>query len=242
MYWFFSFLFIIAVMIPDIIRDSFSFLSEERAEEIAIFSLGTVAFLTFLRNERRILVQRKEKEKAQKKMNQTVKDLVDSYSYIGEVNRKMDILMEVALGLADRSLLDKKKEKEVYESIINAANFLLKGDSTTLRFINVETQRTEHELKIPENSNMRISNKELISMPENVNIIKQDDYLIISSPQKIEQVRSYLVINNYDDQEEKKPRNIEILKLFASQAVFLHAYMEKGDCREVAPKENKTVN
>lgn len=242
MYWFFSFLFIIAVMIPDIVRKNISFLPEERAEEIIIFSLGTIAFLTFLRNERRIAAQRKEKEKAQKKMNQTVKDLVDSYSYIGEVNRKMDILMEVALGLADRSLLDKKKEKEVYESIINAANFLLKGDSTTLRFINMETQRTERELKIPENTNMRVSNKELIGMPENVNIKKQEDYLIISSPQKINQIKSFLVVNNYDDQEEKKPRNIEILKLFASQAVFLHAYMEKGEDRNCECEENKIAN
>jgi hypothetical protein len=236
MYWIFSILFAIAVMIPDIIRGNVYFLQEERAEEVVLFILGSVAFLTFLRNERRLAIQRKEKENTQRKMNQAVKDLVDSYSYIGEVNRKMDILMEVALGLTERSLLDKKKEKEVYESIINAANFLLKAESTSLRLVNLETLRTIKEFKLSDAGCVHISNKELVDMPENVNIKKHENCLIISSPQKINQVKSYLVIDNYDEQEEKKPKNIEILKLFTSQAIFLHAYMEKDsevDCERV---------
>ena len=234
MYWIFSILFVIAVMIPDIIRGPIYFLAEERAEEVTLFILGSIAFLTFLQNERRVAIQRREKENAQKKMNQTVRDLVDSYSYIGEVNRKMDILMEVALGIADRSLLDRKKEKEVYESIINATNFLLKAGATTLRFINVETKKTEKEYRLLEAIDACISNEELIDMPENVNVKKQRDCLIISSPQKINQIKVYLVIKNYDDNEERKPKNIEILKLFASQAIFLYAYIEKEtgvDCR-----------
>ena len=234
MYWIFSILFIIAVMIPDIIRDSVYFLAEERAEEVVLFILGSVAFLAFLQNERRIAIQRKEKENAQKKMNQTVKDLVDSYSYIGEVNRKMDILMEVALGLADRSLLDRKKEREVYESIVNAANFLLKADATTLRFVNVKTGKTEQELGLPEKANISVSNEALLDMLENVNVKKEKNYLIISSSQTINQIKGYFIISDYDDSEEKKPKNIEILKLFASQAIFLHAYAEKEagvECR-----------
>lgn len=235
MYWIFSILFLIAVMVPDIIRGQIYFLREERAEEFMIFILGAIAFLTFLQNERRLAVQKKEKENAQKKINQTVKDLVDSYSYIGEVNRKMDILMEIALGLTDRSLLDQKKERELYDSIISAANFLLKADSTALRFINQETKKTEREFRLPENANINISNRELNDMSENINVKKQKDCLIISSPQRINQAKSYLVINNYDEQEEKNPKNIEILKLFASQAIFLYAYMEKennaNDCK-----------
>ena len=234
MYWIFSVLFIIAVMIPDIIRDNVYFLAEERAEEVILFILGSAAFLTFLQNERRLAIQRKEKEKAQKKMNQTVKDLVDSYSYIGEVNRKMDILMEVALGLSDRSLLDRKKEREVYESIINATNFLLRADATILRFVNIETRKTKQELKLPEKFDIVMSNEELLNMPENVNVKKEKNCLIVASSQTINQIKGYFIISEYDEGEEKKPKNIEILKLFASQAIFLHTYMEKEtgvECR-----------
>ncbi len=228
MYWIFAILFSIAVMIPDIIRGNVSFLTEERAEEVAIFILGSIAFLAFIQNERRIVLQKKEKERTQKKMDQAVKDLVDSYSYIGEVNRKMDILMEVALGLADHSILDRKKEKETYESIINAANFLLKANSTAIRFVNLKTIKTEKEI-ITQGETVLVSNEALINMGDNINIKKQNETLIVSSPQKIKDIKSYLIINGYDESEEGKPKNMEILKLFASQAIFLYIYMSKEE-------------
>jgi hypothetical protein len=227
MYWIFSILFAIAVLIPDIIRADVSFLAEERVEEAAIFVLGSVAFLTFVQNEKRIAIQKKEKEKTQKKMDQAVRDLVDSYSYIGEVNRKMDILVGVALGLTDRSVLDKKKEKETYESIINASNSLLKAKSTTIRFVNLKTNKTEKEAKLSEDVNLDVFNKDLTGMGENVNVKKQNGILMISSSQKIKNVKSYLIINGYNESEEGKSKNIEILKLFASQAIFLYSYISK---------------
>lgn len=229
MYWIFAVLFAIAVLIPDIIRNQVYFLAEERAEEVVIFILGSIAFLTFIVNERKIAFQKSEKEKAQKKMSQTVKDLVDSYSYIGEVNRKMDILMGVALGLTERSILDKKKEKEIYESIVTAANFLLKANCSMIRFVNLKTNRIEKEIKIPECANIPIANNDLIKMDENVNVKKQNGLFIVSSPQTINNVRSYLIISGYDAQEEGKPKNTEILKLFSSQAIFLYAYMLKEE-------------
>ena len=60
-------MFVIAIMLPDIIRGPIYFLAEERAEEVTLFLLGSVAFLTFLQNERRIAIQRKEKENTQNK-------------------------------------------------------------------------------------------------------------------------------------------------------------------------------
>jgi hypothetical protein len=232
MYWIFAILFFVSIVIPDIVRDDVSFLAEERAEEVAIFILGSIAFLTFVQNERRIAHQKKEKESAQKKMDQAVKDLVDSYSYIGEVNRKMDILMDVALGLADHSILDKKKENETYESIINAANFLLKADYSTIRFINLKTNQTEKEIGLAEHVNLDVTNKDIIEMGENINIKKQGSVLIVSSPQKIKDIKSCLIINGYDENEERKPKNMEILKLFASQAIFLYSYILKGEKNE----------
>jgi len=229
MYWIFLVLFITAVLVPDIIRSPVYFVAEERAEEILIFILGMIAFLTFINNERKIAHQKKEKEKAEKKIDQTVKDLVDSYSYIGEVNRKMDILMGVALGLSDRSALDKKKENEIYLSILNAATFLLKAEGAMLRFVNIESGRTEKEIKLPETGKMTVANKSLTGMEENINMKKQKGLIIISSSQKINSIKCFLAAHNYDENEENKPKNIEILKLFASQAIFLYSYMNKSD-------------
>lgn len=230
MYWTFILLFVIAVLVPDIVRGPVSFLVEERVEEIMIFLLGTIAFLVFLKNEKIISFHKKQKEKDQKKINQTVKDLVESYSYIGEVNRKIDILMGVALGLTDRSILNKKKEREIYESIISAANFLLKAEHTCLRFIDVKKKRIKKEVKIVDgNAPIPIRTDELTGMKEDINVIKSESCLVVSSPQMINGVRSFLIICEYDHEEEERPKNIEILKLFASQAIFLYSYIEAGE-------------
>ena len=229
MYWIFSILFLIVVLIPDIVRGGILLLSEERAEELAIFILGAITFLIFIQNEKKTTLHKKEKEKNQKKMDQTVKDLIDSYNYIGEVNRKMDILMGVVLGLSDNSILDKNKEREVYESIINATNFLLKAKTTIIRFVDLRNNKTEKEINFQTNGNKAIPNKDLTSMGENINVKKQDEMLIVSSPQKIKNMKVYLIISGYDEEEESKPKNMEILKLFASQSIFLYSYMLKKD-------------
>jgi len=108
MYWIFLIIFIITVLVPDIVRDNFYAISETRSEEILIFLMGAMAFAIFMKNEKQLIFHKKEKEKDKKKIEQTVKDLVESYSYIGEVNRKMDLLMNTALGLSDRSALSCK--------------------------------------------------------------------------------------------------------------------------------------
>jgi hypothetical protein len=66
-------------------------------------------------------------------------------------------------------------------------------------------------------------------MGENVNIKKCGDCIVISSPQKINNIKSYLVICNYDKEEVANPKNMEILKVFASQALFLYSYLSLED-------------
>jgi hypothetical protein len=224
MYWVFLFFFIIAVLVPDIIRHPYYFLTEERAEEVAIFLLGAIAFLVFIKNELLIIFHKKEKEKDQKKIDQTVKDLVESYSYIGEVNRKMDIIMNIALGISDRSMLNKKKEKEIYESIVNAANFLMKAEGVTLRLLDLGSLRVKKEIRT-EGKQQTIKNEELAAIGEETTAKKERNILVIASSQNINNIKGYLIINGYNEREQDNPKNIEILKVFASQAIFFYSYV-----------------
>lgn len=224
MYWIFLAIFIITVLIPDFIRTNVLFLSETRAEEVAIFLMGALTFAIILKNEQQILFHKKEKEKDEKRIEQTVKDLVESYSYIGEVNRKIDILMGIALGLTDRASLNKTHEKETYASIVTAANSLLKADFTSLKFIDQKTAKSKKEF-LPEEGEP-IKNKTIVSMKENVHIKKHRDTLIVSSSQEVRGVKGYLIIHGYDAEEESNPKNIEVLKVFASQALFVYSYIQ----------------
>jgi len=225
MYWIFLIIFVIAILIPDIVRVPIYGISEERFEEILIFILGTLGFFIFIRNEQRFFFQKKAKEKAEKKADQTVKDLVESYSYIGEVNRKMDILMNITLGLSDKSMLDAKQTSEIYESIASASKYLLRGDQSALRFINIKTGRIAKEVSM-EKKPVNIKNSELIEMNEYTNIKRSDGILIIASTKIVNNIRSFIIVSNFEETEYHNPKNIEILKVFASQAIFLYAYAD----------------
>jgi hypothetical protein len=224
MYWFFLLIFILTVLVPDIIRHPYFFLTEERAEEIGIFLLGATAFLVFMKNELLLIFHKKEKEKDQKKIDQTVKDLVDSYSYIGEVNRKMDIIMNIALGISDRSMLNKKKEREIYESITNAANFLMKAESVALRLVDLSSLRIKKEIKTSGHQQI-VKNEDLAAMGEEIATKLNDDCIVIASPRSINNIKCFLIISGFDEKEQNNPKNIELLKVFASQAVFLYSYV-----------------
>ena len=222
---------------PDIVRTNFGVISESRLEEILIFFMGAMAFAIFIKNEQQLIFHKKEKEKDKRKIEQTVKDLVESYSYIGEVNRKMDLLMNTALGLSDRSALSKAHEKETYQSIVSATSFLLKADSVSLRFVNINDLKTKKEFR-SENSGGMVKNDILAEMEDDVNIKKDNDCLIISSSQKINDIKSYLIICGFDEKEESNPKNIEILKVFASQALFLYSYTH-NEPKNCPPCEKK---
>lgn len=235
MYWIFVVIFILTVLTPDIVRKDLWGLSEVRIEEIFIFLMGAITFIIFIRNEQKILFHKKEKEKNQKKIDQTVKDLMDSYSYIGEVNRKMDLLINIALGLTDRSVLSKSKENEIYHSVVSASNFLLKSEFTSLRFVCLENLKTRKEIRSGEGGEV-IKNNELAKIEEDMSVKRYKNCLIVSSSQKIGKIKSYIITCGYDKKEENSPKNMEILKVLASQALFLYSFTHSEEIQKNSQK------
>jgi hypothetical protein len=226
MYWVLIFTFVIAVILPEIIPDSLTFVSDEVLESIGILILGIIAIVIFVRNEKRIKVERLENARYRKQLEQSTKDLADSYSYIGEVNRKMDILMNVAVGFADRSLEDKNAEEETYISIANTAKFIMKGDNASLVFYDYGQNRVCKE-KFTAGGNSLSNRAELIAIGKKETLKKIKDRIIIASSHIVKNVRSFIIIDGYMEDEERSVSNIEIMKVLASQSLFIYSYVAK---------------
>lgn len=220
MYWIYLIIFVVAVLSPDIITKDFYFLPEKRAEELLVFLLGISGFVFFMWQEHQIFNQKKERRKDNKKINQAVKDLVESYSYIGEVNRKMDILMNISLGLTEKSNLSKSKQTEIYDTIIDAAKFLMRAECAFIRFINTENKVLEKEVKT-KSCDCSIKNDDIIGVGDNVSSGKIEKFLVVSSQNKINNIRCFLIVNDYEEQEEK---TVALLMVMASQALFAYSY------------------
>ncbi|KKR22116.1 MAG: hypothetical protein UT50_C0001G0028 [Candidatus Moranbacteria bacterium GW2011_GWA2_39_41] len=232
MYWIYLGIFTFAVMIPDIFKEDVFGVAHEQIQELAIFLLGIAGFLFFIVNEKKLALQQKEKDREQKRLQQTAKDLVESYSYIGEVNRKMELLMQVGLGLSERSTMNKNQEREIYQLILDSINFLLKAEGSTIRFVNMKTGRIVKDVVFNEKYRALEDGIDFFKMEENVYIKHVRGYMVFCSQKTINDVKGYLIVKLPDEFQSHDNNNQEIIKYLISQALFLYSYFVKTPTRQ----------
>lgn len=217
MYWIYLVIFIFAVFTPDIIQRDFPYVPEEKAEELLIFILGSIAFLIFLQKEKQLFIKTKEKSKIQMEASLTSRDLTDTYSYIGEINRKTDILKDIALGLTEGPELTEEKEMDLYRSIIHAVQMFTKSTNVSLRFIDIEKEKIVREIKSSKKARCDIINP--IMKKENKTFLETDKIFYIRSPKPINNIIACIAVEKKN--KNQKIEDLELIKALASQAMFL---------------------
>ncbi len=234
MYWIYLLIFIIIVFVPSLINKSYLFLTEEQLEEILIFFLGSLGFLLFIFKEKKLSQIIKEKLKIQRKSNLISQDLTNSYSYIGEMNRKMEILKDIFTKISDirYGYYNKNKieevKKEVEKMILHAiAIFLGKQQKFCIKLINMEEMVTEKNLKNCrsfKNVTDNIDREELNTFFQKNNITTKKNYLeiknkiLIPSHQKINNYSVLLILNK---NQMKYLDNFDIIGLLLTQLLFI---------------------
>lgn len=217
MYWIYLALFITIVLIPKIIQEGILFLREEDVESLLIFCFGLFGFALYLVKEKALLRVFKEKLHLQKRTNLITRDLSDSYSYIGGMNRKFDIVKELIFHLPQSTAeVLAKKEPETYQSIIQAVELLAKTKVVSLRFVNIKTKEIE---KVVENDAGGIFNffdvKTLLISKKM--FWEERECVVVRSPRQAKNIVAYFifpkVMNRIDD--------MEVFKILASQALLL---------------------
>jgi hypothetical protein len=228
MYWIYLALFILAVLVPDIVPHGATlfYLGEEQIEEVLIFILGLTGFLIFRWKERQSNEHLEEKLKIQKEANQISKSLTDTYSYIGETNRKLDIMKAMSMTLLDMTGTDFEKKK-FFDSVMESIYILGKSKTFIIRFINTENNQTEQEIKSKKKIFIKSSNEEIIKnlASKSQYFIEDKQYFIIISPKEIDKTIAAIIISKNNQQQ--KLEDPEMLKALASQSLFLFAYLKK---------------
>lgn len=135
MYWIYLTIFILAILTPKFIQHEFYWMREDDIESLLIFFFGAFGFMIYLAKEKALLRVLGEKLHFQKQANIITRDLSDSYSYIGEMNRKLDIVKELIFSLPRTTAESLGKERgAVYRPLLEAASLLAKTDQVTLCF------------------------------------------------------------------------------------------------------------
>ncbi|MFC1645083.1 hypothetical protein ACFL08_03580 [Patescibacteria group bacterium] len=219
MYWIYLVLFILIIFVPDIIIGDILYVKEEKAEEIAIFVLGFATALIFIYKEKQFKSHSKEKTKIQKEFNDASYDLTSSYSYIGEANRKLDILKNVSLKLIDASSLDSSEIEKVFKDIKVAINVITKTNDFVIGFVNVERKTVKNKFFKSKDylGEKSFSKKEILNAEKK--IIKNDQSIIVFSDRKIGNHKAFVYFR-YNGA--SLPEDTDLVQMLVSQALFLY--------------------
>jgi hypothetical protein len=131
-YWLYFFLFIVAVSTPIFIESEAWHLTEDMREASVILVSGAIAFVLYVLKDKSLLRHVREKLWFQQKNSAITKDLSQSYSYIGEVNRKVDILQNMMHRLVEIRETKQEEERMLWE-VLDTIKQLTQADRVSIR-------------------------------------------------------------------------------------------------------------
>ncbi|MGK2848813.1 MAG: hypothetical protein ACSLEX_01975 [Minisyncoccota bacterium] len=234
MYWIYIALFILILLTPKIVHNGTAFFREEDIEALLIFCFGTFGFLLYLAKEKALIRVFQEKMHLQKRATLITKDLSDSYSYIGEMNRKIDILKEVMFHLPKETsdLLD-NGHLEAFQSILTAAQTLAKTDKVSLRFVDA-IHKTTLKIYEPDHTVEFAVFEAPMMLASKKTFWEENGYCIVRSPLRVKGALAYIIFaktNNHTD-------DIDVFKILASQALLLFSVDKYGS----EEKDNEIIS
>lgn len=140
MYWIYLTLFVLIIFTPEVIGDGAWLFREEDLESLIIFGFGLIGLLLYLGKESALMRAIRDKLSLQQESNKIRKDLAQSYGYIGEMNRHLEILknMIVEGPHTARDLLE-RDQQAIYEPVFDATLLLAQSDAAALCFVRKET-------------------------------------------------------------------------------------------------------
>jgi len=228
MYWVYVIIFTFVVFVPRLVSHGIFGFDVIQTQQYAILLLGIVATLAFHYLESLLKKSKEEKSTMQRNVSRMTKELTNSYSYIGEVNRKIDILEHITLGLPETADLALKHWLELYQPIMAAIKLFGKSDDFILRFIDCNTRQVLKEIKSPAAVSQSFLRQDCV---RDVSFIENKEFIVANSSRTIDSISACIVIRK------KKlghaNNDPEMLKMIATQALFLFMLLQYKNSRNI---------
>lgn len=220
--------FVLAVLSPSIFTRKYFGLPETTLEELTIFTFGLAGLITFALYERHMERRDKEQAEVQNEYQRAKNELMESYTYIGSINRKIDFLKKVARDTSSSLADGKRLPKELFQSLAANACAVAGAENALLRFMELERLRTEREFSSETEPQFvfRMPNRGLKEISEQglpqavLQSEDQRDILVIPSDHGVGAFKAYLLIHL--GQKSNPEIDMSILKIFVNQAEVLY--------------------
>lgn len=226
MYWIYLIIFTVIVFVPSFIRSGYWGFHVVQSQEFVILILGSMAFLLYLIQDGRYKRRTRENVSMRKTVNRMSKDLTHSYSYIGEINRKLDILENVTAGFPETSELPTRRKIEIYDSIMAAVQMFVKSENFVLRFVNERNHEVLKEFRSRGYTIITYCQKDC---PEAGYFFETDELIFARSSKSIDNIYACIIIKKKISTQAADDPNI--LKTLAMQALFLFMFIQEKRSR-----------
>ncbi len=221
--------FVLAVLSPSLYTRGYFGLSQTRLEELTIFFFGIAGLVTFTLYERIMEHREKEREQAQNAYQKAKGELINSYAYIGSVNRKIELLKRMMNETTIASTDTSRIPKELFTALAASACSAVGAAAALIRFVELPKLRTEREFshQAEEAGTFRVSNRELRTLHEQKvthgYVITEDGKKILAIPSdRQEDCKAYLLLS-FDELSEEDV-DTSLLKVFVNQAEMLYGH------------------
>ncbi|MBM3204639.1 hypothetical protein FJZ48_01500 [Candidatus Uhrbacteria bacterium] len=217
--------FVFAVLSPSFITREHFGLSQTWLEEITIFFFGMAGLVTFTIYERVMERRAKESEKIQDAYQRAKTELIDSYAYIGAINRKIELLKKLANDTS-RATVDARLSKDLFSALAANACAAVGARAALIRCVELSKLRTDREFIHHTSGQMvfRVHNRDLKMLHEQkvgYDFVKAEDgqkILVIPSDGKRDH-KAYLLLAFSGDVQDV---DTSLLKVFINQAEMLY--------------------
>lgn len=237
-------LFVLAVLSPSIVKQNYFGIQERHVEEVMIFLFGIVGLAIFSIYQRTMERHEREHENALNECDRVKRELVESYKYIGAVNRKIEVLKrlsnQTSLGMMESNHL----AKDLLNSLLQNAAASTGAKTAFIRYVELEKLRTEYEIyhHTDEKIYYKIPNKELIKLQisgvSHAFIRSEEgvEILAVPSDKQGKQVKAYLLLAV--DAASRASLDTTLLKVFANQAELLrYSLLQNGKTQIASPTD-----
>jgi len=222
--------FVLAVFAPSLFQHGYFGLSETTLQEITIFVFGMAGIVTFALYERLMERREKEREQVQNDYQKAKLELIESYTYIGSINRKIELLKKLANETSSSVMEHRPIPKELFQAIMSNACSAIGAETALLRFVNHGTLRTDREFFQQTGSKFvfRVSNRDLRTLHErglsHSFVLSEDEQeiLVVPSDRSEGGLKAYLLI--YMQGQHIHDVDASLLKVFVNQAEMLYKH------------------
>ncbi len=216
MFFIYLAVFITIVATPFMVQKGVWIFTEDETEAVILLFAGIIGFVIYRLSDYQMFKYLRDRIKLQRTVARAQKELSESYSYIGQANRRTDIMYEIFSDLSHMESTD------CSSAVLNAMQLLPYTDSFCLRFINIKKQKAFHN--IGGTDEFKHLPDKLFCKNVNSRTYREKDLLFVYSEAVDKNLRTCIVL----PYSEKAENDIDFFKAITAYFTMVHVFHEES--------------